>query len=421
MSRIKHVYAREILNSKGNPTVEATVILSNDIRGVASCPSGTSVGNYEAADLKDRDLKRFNGMGVLKAVDNVNSRIAPILVGMDVEKQQEIDRKMIELDGTINKSKLGANSILSVSMACAKSAAKSSHLPLFLYLREFVKKEGLPLRVPTPAFNLINGGKHAQGTIDFQEFLLIPATSKTFSEALEMADTTYFSLKALIEAENESTLVGDEGGFSPNLSTNYDVLKLLKRAIEESRHRLNYDVFLGMDLASNSFYNSGRYKIKDKPSPLSTDELLEYYRNLYKEFRFLYLEDPFSEDDFSGWAKITEELGAQTLIVGDDLVATNPYRLQVAIDKKAITAVIIKPDQIGTVIEALAVVEVARQLNLKIVVSHRSAETNDDFIADFGVAVSADYVKFGAPDRGERVAKYNRLWDIETHLKTLKS
>src|SRR3990167_4295946 len=275
MSRIKHVYAREILNSKGNPTVEATVILSNDIRGVASCPSGTSVGNYEAADLKDRDLKRFNGMGVLKAVDNVNSRIAPILIGMDAEKQQNIDRKMIELDGTINKSKLGANSILSVSMACAKAAAENSHLPLFLYLREFVKKEGLPLRVPTPAFNLINGGKHAQGTIDFQEFLLIPATSKTFSEALEMADTTYFSLKALIEAENESTLVGDEGGFSPRLSTNYDVLKLLKRAIEESRHRLNYDVFLGMDLASSSFFSNGRYKIKDKPSPLSTDELLE--------------------------------------------------------------------------------------------------------------------------------------------------
>lgn len=421
MSKIKHVYAREVLNAKGNPTVEATVVLSNDVRGIASCPSGTSVGNYEAADLKDRDPQRFNGLGVLKAVDNVNSIIAPALLEIDVEKQQEIDKKMIELDGTINKSKLGANATLSVSMACAKASANNSHLPLFLYLRQFIKKEGLNLKVPTPAFNLINGGKHAQGTIDFQEFLIIPATSNSFTQSLEIADTVYFSLKSLIEQQNETTLVGDEGGFSPRLSTNYEVLKLLKRAVEGSKHRLNYDVFLGMDLAASSFYDKGKYRIKDKPSPLSTDELLEFYRNLHKEFKFLYLEDPFAEDDFSGWAKITEEIGLQTLIVGDDLVATNPYRLQMAIDKKAITAVIIKPDQIGTVIEALAVVEVARQLNLKIVVSHRSGETNDDFIADFGVAVSADYVKFGAPNRGERVAKYNRLWEIENQLKTIKT
>lgn len=421
MAKIKHVFAREILNSKGNPTVEATVILSNDVKGVASCPSGTSVGNYEAADLKDLNPERFIGKGVLKAVDNVNSLIAPVLVGVDADKQQVIDRKMIELDGTMNKSKLGANAILSVSMACAKASASNSHLPLFLYLREFIKKEGLDLRVPTPVFNLINGGKHAQGTIDFQEFLMIPATSNTFTQSLEMADVIYFALKSLIEQENETTLVGDEGGFSPRLSTNYDVLKLLRRAVEGSRHRLNYDVFLGMDLAASSFFINGKYKILDKTSPLSTDELLEFYRNLHKEFKFLYLEDPFAEDDFSGWAKITEEIGQQTLIVGDDLVATNPYRLQVAIDKKAITAVVIKPDQIGTVIEALAVVEVARQLNLKIVVSHRSGETNDDFIADFGVAVSADYVKFGAPHRGERVAKYNRLWEIENQIKTFKS
>lgn len=420
MSKIKHVFAREILNSKGIPTVEATVILNDDTSGIASCPSGTSVSSYEAADLKDRDPNRFSGMGVLKAVENVSSVIAPAIIGMDVEKQQDIDKKMIELDGTMNKSKLGANSILAVSMACAKAAAKSSRLPLFIYLREFLKKEGQTLKIPTPAFNLINGGKHARGTINFQEFLLIPATSKSFSENLEIAHSIFFSIKSLLEAQNDITLVGDEGGFSPRLPTNYDVLTLLARAVDSSKHRLNYDVFLGMDLASSSFHNGSSYKISDKPAPLSTDELLEYYRNLQKEFKFLYLEDPFSEDDFSGWTKITEEFGQQTLIVGDDLVATNPYRLQIAIEKKAITGVIIKPDQIGTVIEALAVVEAARQLNLKIVVSHRSAETNDDFIADFSVAVTADYVKFGAPNRGERLAKYNRLWEIEKQLKTFK-
>ncbi len=421
MAKIKHVFAREILNAKGNPAVEATVILNNDVKGVASCPSGTSVGNFEAAELKDHDPNRFNGMGVLKAVDNVNNAIAPKIVGIDAEKQPDIDKIMIELDGTINKSRLGANAILSVSMAAAKAAARTSVLPLFIYLRQFSQNKNLPLKIPSPAFNIINGGKHAGGNLEFQEFLVIPATFKTFSESLMMVDNIYFALKKRIEQNNGLTLVGDEGGFSPQVATNYDAITLLKQSIEDSKFRFNYDVFMGMDLAANNFFTQGKYKIRDKSQPLSTDELLEYYKNLNNEFHFLYLEDPFSDNDFEGWTQITQELSNQTLIVGDDLIATNPYRLQIALDKKAVTAVIIKPNQIGTVIEALAVVEVARQSGFKIIVSHRSGETNDDFIADFSVAVSADYAKFGAPARGESVIEYNRLWEIETHLKTLKS
>ena len=420
MAKIKHIFAREILNAKGNPTVEATVILSDNVKGTASCPSGTSVGKYEAAEIKDADPQRYNGLGVLKAIDNINSIIAPKLIGVEAEKQTQIDKIIIELDSTINKSRLGVNAILPISMACAKASAKSSGLPLFIYLRQFLQKE-IALKIPTPAFNFINGGKHADGNLDFQEILAIPATSKTFSQSLQMADSIYFSLKNLIKERNGVTLVGDEGGFSPLLATNYDAILLLKSAIDESKFRFNYDVFMGMDLASSNFYKDGKYTIKDKQQALSTDELLEFYRNLNHDFRFLYMEDPFAEDDFSGWTKINQEFLGQTLIVGDDLVATNPYRLQMALEKKAITGLIVKPNQIGTVIEALAVVEIARQSGLKIIVSHRSGETNDDFIADFAVAAGADYVKFGAPARGERVAKYNRLLEIEEHLKTLKT
>lgn len=420
MAKIKHVFAREILNAKGNPTVEATVVLNNDMKAFASTPTGTSVGTYEAVEIRDQNPDRYGGLGVQRAIENVNNIIAPKLIGMDVERQQDIDRTMIELDGTINKSKLGTNAILPVSMAVAKAGAKSSVLPLFLYLRQFIQKDNLPLKIPTPAFNVINGGKHADGSLDFQEFLVIPATFKNYSQALEMAVSIYKSLKGLIEQENGITLIGDEGGFSPHLATNYDAILLLKRAVDASKFRFNYDVFFGMDLAAGSFYQEGKYHIKDKSSGLTTSELLEFYKNLNSEFHFLYLEDPFFEDDYDGWEKITEDLSNQTMIVGDDLTATNPYRIQMALQKKAITAMIIKPNQIGTVIEALAAVEIARQSGLKIIVSHRSGETNDDFIADFAVATSADYVKFGAPARGERVSKYNRLLEIENHLKTLK-
>lgn len=419
MAKIKQISAREILNAKGNPTIETTVILSDGATGIASCPTGTSVGKYEAVDLKDNDQARYQGLGVLNAILNVNKLIAPNLIGMDASRQQEIDKKMIDLDGTQNKGRLGANATLSVSMAVAKASAKSSVLPLFLYLREFIKKDNLPLKIPTPLFNLINGGKHAEDNFDFQEFLVIPATSKAYEESLKMVTDIYSSLRKNIETNNLSTLIGDEGGFSPKLATNQDALLLLKRSVESANLRLGFDVFFGMDAASNSFYSQNEYHIKDKGNGLSAKELIEFYQTLNAQYHFLYLEDGLAEDDMDNWTKLCTEMSGQTLIVGDDLTATNPYRLQTALQKKAITGIIIKPNQIGTVIEALAVVEMAREAGLKITVSHRSGETNDDFIADFAVAASADYVKFGAPARGERVAKYNRLSQIQSQLKTL--
>ncbi|MGA2911398.1 MAG: phosphopyruvate hydratase [Candidatus Levyibacteriota bacterium] len=419
MAKIKQISAREILNAKGNPTVETTVILSDGATGIASSPTGTSVGKYEAVDLKDNDQARFQGLGVLNALMNVNKLIAPNLIGMDASRQQEIDKKMIDLDGTSNKGRLGANATLSVSMAVAKASAKSSVLPLFLYLREFIKKESLPLKIPSPLFNLINGGKHAEDNFDFQEFLVIPATSKSYEESLKMISDIYYSLRKNIETNNLSTLIGDEGGFSPKLASNQEALLLLKRAVESTNLRLGFDVFFGMDTAADNFYSQNQYHIKDKSSSLSAKDLIAFYKMLNEQYHFLYLEDGLSEDDWDNWTELCSQLGSQMLIVGDDLTATNPYRLQTALQKKAITGIIVKPNQIGTVIEALAVVEMARAAGLKITVSHRSGETNDDFIADFAVAASADYVKFGAPARGERVAKYNRLSQIQNQLKSL--
>mgnify|MGYP001595902632 FL=1 len=419
MAKIKQILAREILNSKGIPTVETSVVLSDGNVGTSSCPIGTSVGEHEAQELKDNDEKRYQGQGVKKAIQNITSEVAPRLVGLEADRQQEIDKIMIELDGTQNKSRLGANAILSVSMAVAKAASLSSVLPLFLYLREFIKKENLLLKIPTPAFNLINGGKHAKGTLNFQEFLLIPASYKPYSEALEAGVSIYRALEKSLDSKNLSTLVGDEGGYSPSVSANAEAFSLLKQAIETTSVRLELDVFFGLDAASSNFFSDKKYYLKEKSSGLSSNDLISYYEELNKQYHLLYIEDPLAEDDWDAWSDLTFRMSKTTIIAGDDLIATNPYRLQMALNKKAITGVIIKPNQIGTVIETLAVVEVARQAGLKIIVSHRSGETNDDFIADFAVAVSADYVKFGAPARGERVAKYNRLLQIESQIKAI--
>lgn len=422
MAKIKEITARQILNSKGDPTIEASVILSDGTVGTSSCPIGTSVSQFEAADLKDFDEKHYQGLGVLKAIENIQNQIAPKLLGMEAQKQQEIDKALIELDGTQNKSRLGANAILAVSMSVAKAASQSSVLPLFLYLREFIKKDpaAAGLKIPTPAFNLINGGMHSQeGNINFQEFLVIPASSKSYTESLEMGTTIYKALGKILESKNLPTLVADEGGYSPNIPKNSDAFVFLEQAISSTSIKLEYDVFLGVDSAASNFYSDKKYKIKDRPQPLSSDELINYYEDLNKEYHLLYMEDPLYEEDWDGWVNICSKMSQNVIIAGDDLTATNPYRLQIALNKKAITGIVIKPNQIGTVIETLAVVEIARQAGLKIIVSHRSGETNDDFIADFAVAVSADYVKFGAPARGERVAKYNRLLQIENQIKAL--
>ncbi|MEK7558949.1 MAG: enolase [Patescibacteria group bacterium] len=419
MAKIKQVSAREVLNSKGIPTVEATLILSDNTISTASAPGRTSTGGSEAAELIDNDLNRFNGRGVLKAVDAVTNQIGPKLIGMDIDKQREIDKLMIEMDGTQNKSRLGANSTIAVSIAAAKAGARSSVIPLFLYLRQFIDKGHLDLKIPTPCFNILNGGKIAGGNLDFQSFLLIPASSKTYSESLEMGVNIYHLLKESLELKNLPTLVGDEGGFGPSLATNEEGLSIIKNTIDNTPLRLGFDAFLGLDCSANDFYSDKKYKIKDSIMPLSSNDLINYFDELNKKFHALYLEDPLAEDDWEGWVQICEKISQNTIIVGDHLTSTNPYRLQTAIDKKAITGIVIKPSQVGTVIEALAVVEVARQAGLKIITSSTSAETVDDFIADFAVAVSADYVKFGAPARGENIIKYNRLLDIEKQLKSI--
>ncbi|HEV2339684.1 MAG TPA: phosphopyruvate hydratase [Patescibacteria group bacterium] len=414
--KIKDITAREILNAKGNPAVEATVVLQDGSTGIASCPQGTSVGSYEAAEVRDHDMTRFYGNGMLKAVNTVTHVIAKDLIGMDATKQREIDKRMIELDGTQNKSKLGVNAILPVSMAVAKAASASEHLPLFRYLHSFLGEKSVAEKMPTPLFNIVNGGAHAMNTFDFQEFIIIPATFKTFEQCIHMGTGLYHALRDFLLSNGLSTLVGDEGGFAPVLSTNYDGLSLLTQAIETTNRRIGFDVFFGIDAASNNFYRDRVYHIKDRGSELTAKAMNDFYETLLKEFKILYLEDILSEDDWDGWKDAMSRLAEGALIVGDDLVATNPYRLQMAINKQAINAVVVKPNQIGTVIESLALVDVARAAGLKVIVSHRSGETNDDFIADFAVAVAADYAKFGAPARGERIAKYNRLLAIASLL-----
>lgn len=413
---IKNIYSRQILNSKGFPTLETTVILDSGVWGLSSVPTGTSVSKYEAKDIRDNDPKLFSGNSVGKAVDNVINIIAPKLIGMDPTHLQEVDSAMITLDGTPDKSKLGANAILSVSQAVAKAAASSLNMPLYAYLRYFTGIQGAPYKIPTPAFNILNGGKHAGNNLDFQEFLIIPATSFSFPETLNMSTNVYHHLKEKLKEKGASTLVGDEGGFGPSFATNRDALIMLNEAISASEYKLNYELFLGIDASANNFKQDGGYKIKDKSASLSSKDLVALYESINSEYSLLYLEDPFGEDDWEGWEQLNSLTSKHTLIVGDDLIATNIKRLEMAISKKAIGGVIIKPNQIGTILESLAVVEASRHAGLKIIASHRSGDTNDDFIADFAVAIGADYTKFGAPARGERVSKYNRLLEIHSQI-----
>ncbi len=417
MATIKQLFAREILDSRGNPTVSVRVVLSDGIDAEASAPSGISKGAYESFEMRDADPKRYEGMGVLKAVDAITTTIAPKIIGMEATAQQQIDRVLIELDGTHAKTKLGTNALLPVSMAVAKAAAKSSFVPLFVYLRNFIQKEKTALKIPTPAFNIVNGGMHANNNINFQEILIIPASYKTFSESLQMGKQVYSQLKEELKKSNQTILTGDEGGFAPILDTNEDAFSLISQAIDHSSLRLGYDIFTGLDAAATHFYIDEHYKMKDKASAIIPVDLINLYEEIIKKYHCIYVEDPLQEDDWESWTLLFQKLSQKALIVGDDLTATNPYRLQLAFSKKSINGIVIKPNQIGTVIETLAVVEIARHIGVKVIVSSRSGETTDDFIADFAVAIGADYVKFGAPARGERVAKYNRLLQIEEQLR----
>ncbi|MFH0864527.1 MAG: phosphopyruvate hydratase [Candidatus Gottesmanbacteria bacterium] len=418
MAKIKQIKAREILDSRGNPTVETIVLLDNGITGLASVPAGASLSKYEALELRDNDIRRYSGMGVLKAVDNVNNILAPKLIGLDPSKQFDIDTIMIGLDGTLNKSKLGSNSILSISLACAVAAANNYRLPLFRYINRLFG-QALPNtleKMPTPTFNIINGGKHGTGNLDFQEFHIIPASNKPYHEALMIGEEIYQKLKTVLIYQNAIYSVGDEGGFAPNLASNLDALEAIIMAIKSTRYSFGRDIFLGLDIASAQFNKGDGYHLKDLQQPLSATNFIKYLINLDNQYNLLILEDPLEEDNLVGWQTITNAIGMKTLIVGDDFLATNIERINLAITNKACNAALIKPNQVGTLTETLTVIKNARQGGLKIIVSHRSGETNDTFIADLAVAVAAEYVKFGAPARGERIVKYNRLLEIEELL-----
>lgn len=415
MPKITDIKAREILDSRGNPTVETKVELEDDFFGISSVPAGASKGKYEALMLLDNDPKRFNGLGVLKAVDHVNNIIKPKLLGFEARDQLNIDKTLILLDATENKSNLGANAVLSVSQATCKAAAQAEKVPVYEHVSHLygLKKESL--KIPIPIFNLINGGEHGAGNLDFQEFHIIPSSQKTYSQSLQMGEEIYQSVKKVLIRHGAIHSVGDEGGFAPNLFTNLDALEILTESMKESTYLFKTDVFLGLDVAASSFYKEGRYKIRDKTTPLATSDLAEFYTDLASQYPLAVLEDPFAEDDWEGWQTISSLL-PDTVIVGDDLLATNKKRVTEAIKKKACRAILVKPNQIGTVAETIEVIKMCREVDWKIIVSHRSGETNDDFIADFAVGINADYTKFGAPARGERVAKYNRLLAIGEEL-----
>jgi len=418
MAKVKHIWAREILDSRAKPTIETACMVDSGHVAVASIPGGTSTGSHESLELRDGDNLRYKGLGVLKAVENVNNILGPALIGMDPSNQEDIDNKLIGLDGTEKKTKYGANAILSVSEAAAKAGAMSNSLSLHNWINKISKNIGLEAKeiIPTPLLNMINGGKHGAGNLDFQEFLVIPATNKVYSDGLQMSVEIYYAVGENLKRRGAIHSVGHEGGYAPNLFTNADALELLVESIKETPYSMGRDVFLGLDVAANSFYKDGEYTLRDKSAPMDDNALLEYYKFLNSQYHLAVLEDPFYEDGWASWKKICDAFENQVLIVGDDLLATSLKRVGKAASEKACNSILIKPNQIGTVTETIKVIKMARDLKWKVIVSHRSGETNDSFIADFAVGAGADFVKFGAPARGERVAKYNRLLSIEKEL-----
>ncbi|PWU24184.1 phosphopyruvate hydratase [Candidatus Cerribacteria bacterium 'Amazon FNV 2010 28 9'] len=420
MSKITQLLAREILDSRGYPTVEVFIALDTGEMVTASAPGGTSTGKHEAIEIRDGDMARMGGRGVKKAVAAINDVIRPMLIGQDPTRQTGADQILFNLDGTPNKSKLGANAILPVSTAVCKAGAACVRMPMYRYLKE---KYGLTqnLKVPTPIFNLINGGAHGAGNLDFQEFHVIPTTNKPFNAALQLGVEMFMALEQVLISKNAIHSVGVEGGFAPNLFTNLDALELLMEAMKRTPYAFGQDLFFGLDVAANSIFKNGKYVIRDRQQPFSAKELTDYYKDLNQKYHIFSLEDPFAEDDWGAWKELTAELSDHVVIVGDDLLTTNKERLEKAVKEKSCTAILVKPNQIGTISETVEVVKIAKDANFQVIVSHRSGETNDDFIADFAVGMGAQYTKFGAPIRGERVAKYNRLLQIESELTPIVS
>jgi len=408
---IEDVFANEVLDSRGNPTVKATVVLSDGSKASAIVPSGASTGINEALELRDND-DRFLGKGVRKACENVNTIIANELIGLSPYDQAEIDNIMLELDGTKNKSKLGANAILGVSMAIARASANSLNMPLFRYLGGV---NGLVL--PTPMLNIINGGAHANNDVDLQEYMIMPVGFEEFSEALRASVEIYHMLKKLLVENGFSTALGDEGGFAPNFKNNEEPIEYIIRAVEKAGYKPEEEIAIALDAASSEFYKDGKYILSGENKTLSADELVEYYVNLCNKYPIVSIEDGLAEEDFEGWKILTQKLGNKIQLVGDDLFVTNKEILQKGIDLGIANAILIKPNQIGTVTETMQTIRLAQRNNYKTIMSHRSGESEDAFIADFAVALNCGEIKTGAPARGERTAKYNRLLEIERSTK----
>ena len=411
MSKIKSIKASEILDSRGNPTIAATVVLDSGTIGSAAVPSGASTGKYEAIELRDGDKTRFNGLGVLKAVNNVNKDIAAALNGMDANGQETIDNIMIKLDGTADKSHLGANAILGASLAIAHAAANDAKKPLYRYLND-TKTYTLPV----PMLNILNGGKHATNSTDLQEFMVVPAGAKTFHDALRMGAEVYQALKKVLKDKGLNTNVGDEGGFAPSLPSNKAAVEAIIAAIEKAGYKPGKDCFLALDPASSEFYENGRYVLAREGVSFSSQEMVDFYVKWVNDYPICSIEDGMAEDDWDGWQLMTKKLGEKIHLIGDDLYVTNVNRLSQGIKTKASNAILIKLNQIGSLTETVAAISMAQKVGWKAVVSHRSGETEDTTISDLSVALNGGLIKTGAPCRSERTAKYNRLLKIEDEL-----
>lgn len=411
MSQIKEIKAREILDSRGNPTVEAEVILTTGECGRAAVPSGASTGSREALEQRDKDAKRYMGKGVLLAVSFIRNDLSKALKGFDVTNQQELDDTLIALDGTENKEKFGANALLAVSLAAAKAAALSLHQPLYDYLGH-----GRDHLLPVPMMNIINGGAHADNNIDFQEFMILPVSMPMFSEAVRAGTEVFHHLKQLLKAKKYNTNVGDEGGFAPDLPSHEAAVELILEAITRAGYRAGKDIYLGFDVASNELYRDGKYHVADVKDPLSSEQFIDYLTRFVDRYPIISIEDGMAEDDWQGWAALTKRLGERVQLVGDDLFVTNTKILQQGINQHVANAILIKPNQIGTLTETLAAIQMAKEAGYNTVISHRSGETEDTTIADIAVATNAGQIKTGSLCRTDRVAKYNQLLRIEEQL-----
>ena len=410
-SHIKNIFSREILDSRGNPTVEVDIVLENNTMGRASVPSGASTGEFEAMELRDNDKTRYIGKGVLTAVNNINDEINKALIGIDINDQLNIDEIMIELDGTDNKSRLGANATLGVSMAACRAAAKVNNCPLY----EYLSINNNPL-MPVPMMNILNGGSHADNTVDIQEFMIFPIGAKTFSEALRIGTEVFHQLKSELSQNGLNTSVGDEGGFAPDLESNEQALEIIITAIKNAGYTAGEEIFIALDVAASELFDNQLYNLKSENKSYSSDEMIEYLKTLVDKYPIISIEDGLDQSDWEGWKKLNSKIGKNIQIVGDDLTVTNIHRLKRAIDEKSMNSILIKLNQIGTITETIQAVELAKKVGYGAIISHRSGETEDTIIADFSVAMGMGQIKTGSASRSDRVSKYNQLLRIEEEL-----